>query len=129
MEKFELTSQKGLIICFASISGKGKPVILRMALDTGATKTIIPLEAAMSIGINPAKSNRTTEVTTGSGIVVCPLVFISKFSCFGITRRKFEVVCHSLPFEGPVDGLLGLNFFKDTKLILDFIKNKIEVIT
>lgn len=128
MPKFKLTKDKGLIICFAKITGKGKPVFLRMALDTGCSKTIIPTEVAISIGVNPAYSHRTTEITTGSGTVVCPIVTIPKFSCLGYTLKKFEIVCHDLPTESPVEGLLGLNFLQSAKIILDFPKNVIEVI-
>ncbi len=129
MARFELTSEKGLIICYARLTGKGEPVLLKMALDTGATTTIIPPEAALGIGINPAHSAKTIEITTGSGTVICPIVTIPKFACLGFTSKIFDVVCHALPPESPVEGLLGLNFLKKTgKVILDFKHYVIEVI-
>jgi len=128
MPKFKLTTEKGLIICHAKIQGKGKPVLLKMSLDTGATRTIIPPEVVLSIGANLSRFDKTTEVTTGSGNVICPLVTIPKFSCLGFTLKKFSVACHDLPPQSPVEGLLGLNFLKHAKLIFDFPKNMLEVI-
>ncbi|KPK96993.1 MAG: hypothetical protein AMJ95_11400 [Omnitrophica WOR_2 bacterium SM23_72] len=127
MAKIKFSYPQGLILCRAKICGKGKPVLLKMAIDTGSTKTIIPPEAALSIGINPAHSKRTTEITTGSGTVMCPVVTIPKFSCLGITCKKLDVVCHNLPPESPVEGLLGLDFFKGHLVIIDFHKGTLEV--
>ncbi len=127
MAKFKFDPKKGLIICNVKISGKGKPLFLKMALDTGATKTIIPFEAAQSVGINPIHSTRSTDITTGSGTVICPVVTIPEFTCFGLTHKKLDVVCHNLPPESPVEGLLGLNFFKDARITIDFPRNTIDV--
>ena len=126
MSKFKLTSEKGLIICYAKISGKGKPILLKMALDTGTTKTIIPPMAALGIGINPIHSQEITEIITGSGTEICPIVSIPKFSCLGFTVKKLDIACHALPNESPVEGLLGLDFLKVAKLTLDFPNKIIE---
>lgn len=127
MARFKLTSEKGLLLCRVQIWGKGEPLLLKLAIDTGATRTIIPPEAALSIGINPARSKKTTEITTGSGTVICPVVIISKFSCFGVTLKKLSVVCHNLPPESPVEGLLGLDFLRAAKIILNFAQEVIEI--
>ena len=127
MTRFNLTSEKGLLLCSAQISGKGKPVLLKLAIDTGATRTLIPFEAALSIGINPAHSQKSIEVTTGSGTVICPIVTVRKFSCLGVMLKKLPVVCHHLPPESPVEGLLGLDFLKAAKVVLDFARNIIEI--
>lgn len=127
MARFKLTSEKGLLLCFAQIYGKGKPILLKLAVDTGATKTIIPPEAVLSIGVNPARSQNTTEITTGTGTVICPVAIIPQFSCFGVTLKKLPVVCHHLPPESPVEGLLGLDFLKAAKVVLDFARNVIEI--
>jgi len=53
-------------------------------------------------------------------------VSIPKFSCLGTTLKRFSVVCHNLPPESPVEGLIGLGFLKSAKAILDFSKNTIR---
>jgi hypothetical protein len=67
------------------------------------------------------------EVTTGSGTVICATVVIPRFSCLGASVRKFTVICHDLPSRSPVEGLLGLDFLKAAKVILDFDQNIIKI--
>jgi len=37
-----------------------------------------------------------------------------------------RIICHTLPPTARVDGLLGLDFFRNTRLNIDFISGKIE---
>ena len=127
MPNFKIFLKHGVIICWAKVIGKGKPILLRLALDTGATITTIPPEAAFSIGLNPASGHKTIEVTMGSAVVLCPVVTIPKFSCLGHEVKGLDVICHSLPSESNVDGLIGLNFLKNFKVTLNFPKNIIEI--
>jgi len=39
-----------------------------MALDTGAVLTVIPIETALAIGYDPAKTKERIELVTASGI-------------------------------------------------------------
>lgn len=98
---------------------------LKLALDTGATYTMIPVEAAIAVGCNPLKPHRKIEITTGSGVEYVSTVLVPKFKAFGVELKKMEVVCHNLPTPSPVEGLLGLNFLTRAKLIIDFSKNSI----
>ncbi len=98
-----------------------------MAVDTGATYTMIPIEAAIAIGCYPLSSQRKIEITTGSSIEYVPLIFVPKFRVFGIEIKNMEVVCHNLPPQSPVEGLLGLNFLKEAKVVIDFSQNIISV--
>ena len=99
-----------------------------MALDTGATYTMAPIEAAIAIGCNPLRSQRRIEITTGSSIEYVPIVIIPKFRAFGIEIRNMEVICHNLTPQSTVEGLLGLNFLKESKAIIDFSKNVIATL-
>ncbi len=96
-----------------------------MAVDTDATYTMIPIEAAVAIGRDPSCSRRRIEITMGSGIEYVSLITVPKFRAFGIEIKNMEVICHNLPTPSPVEGLLGLNFLKKAKLIIDFSQNTI----
>ena len=98
-----------------------------MALDTGATYTMVPNKAVLSIDINPSKTHRTIEVTTGSGVIIAPIVIIPKFRAFEFEIKNLEVICHNLPPESAVEGLLGLNFLKHFNVFLKFPKNILEI--
>ena len=44
MPIFKFDPQKSVIFCHAEIAGKGIELSLKMAVDTGATYTMIPVE-------------------------------------------------------------------------------------
>ncbi|OGC08228.1 hypothetical protein A2230_05315 [candidate division WOR-1 bacterium RIFOXYA2_FULL_36_21] len=98
-----------------------------MAVDTGATCTMIPIEVAVAVGVDPLRSKRRVEITTGSGIEYVPIITIPKFRAFGIEIKDMEIICHNLPSQSPVEGLLGLDFLKKAKAIIDFSKSIIYV--
>jgi aspartyl protease family protein len=127
MPEFKLDPEQSIIICHAEIVGPRAELSLKMVLDTGATYTMIPIEAALSVGCNPLRSRRKIEITTGSGIEYVPLITVSKFKALGVEIKNMEVVCHNLPTQSPVEGLLGLNFLKKSKAIIDFSKNAIRL--
>ena len=89
---------------------------------------MISIESALAIGIDPSKSIRHIEITTANGIVFVPVIKIPDFKCFGAELTNMEAVCHNLPPESCVEGLLGLNFLKPAKVIIDFSRNIIDVI-
>ncbi|MBI3008732.1 MAG: retroviral-like aspartic protease family protein [Candidatus Omnitrophica bacterium] len=128
MGKFKFDITEGVILCKAKITNKRQSLFLKLAVDTGASFTMISIENALAIGIDPSKSMRHIEITTANGIVFAPIIRIPSFKCFGIELKNIEVICHNLPPESPVEGLLGLNFLKGAKAILDFSQNIIEVV-
>jgi aspartyl protease family protein len=89
-----------------------RAVVLRMLVDTGATYTMIPRKAALAIGLNPTAAIRRIPVITASVVEYVPLLRVPVWRCLGIELRGFEVLCHDLPPESAVDGLLGLNFLR-----------------
>ncbi len=127
MKKFKLDTTEGIILCKAKLTHKKQSIFIKLAVDTGASFVMISAESA--IGIDPSKSMRHIEITTANGVVFVPVVKIPSFKCFGIELKNIEAVCHNLPPESCVEGLLGLNFLKRAKVILDFSKNIIEVTT
>jgi aspartyl protease family protein len=83
---------------------------LKLAVDTGATYTMLPPDLLFDIGYDPATAAKRLELSTASGLAVAPLLRIRTLKCLGLTVKDVEVVAHHLPPESPVEGLLGLNF-------------------
>ncbi len=81
-----------------------------MILDTGATATIIPPQIAIGIGCDPSKSERRVPIITASGLEYLPVIVIPEIACLGKHLLNFEVVCHTLPPQSTMEGLLGLDF-------------------
>ena len=126
MSAFKFDPKTNLVVCSAWLHSGKLSLSLRMALDTGATFCIIPVEVAVAVGCDPSCSKRKMEITTGSGIKFVPLITIPRFEAFGVIVKNLEVVCHDLPTPSPVEGLLGLNFLKKARVIIDFSRNIIS---
>lgn len=111
--------QHGLIIVPTRLSGPLDDVIIRLALDTGATGSMINWDVAILLGYDPASSGERIRVTTGSGVEYTPRVTIQRIEALGRTCQDFPILCHTLPPSATVDGLLGLDFFRGTILTID----------
>jgi predicted aspartyl protease len=118
---------KGLIIIPTEVEGPSKNVVLRLALDTGATGTLINAALLVSIGYDPALSPERVQITTGSGVEYVPRVLTQKVSALGQDRTGFPVLCHTLPPTSRIDGLLGLDFFRGQVLTIDFQQGEIRL--
>jgi len=125
MNRFEIDTTYGILLCKTRVSNKKQCIFLKLAIDTGASITMVSIESVLAIGIDPTKSKRHIEITTASGTILVPVVKIPSFACLGVEVKNMDVVCHNLPPESTVEGLLGLNFLKNAKAIIDFSNNTI----
>jgi hypothetical protein len=101
--------------------------VLRLALDTGATGTLINVGVLVSIGYDPSLAPDRQQVTTGSGVEFVPRISLSNVKALGEERNQFSVLCHTLPPSAGVDGLSGLDFFRGQVLTIDFRSGQISV--
>jgi predicted aspartyl protease len=113
-------ASQGLIIVGAQVTGPTSSAFLTLALDTGATRTVINTALLITLGCDPALSTDRIEVTTGSGVELATLVRVQSVAALGVSRNDFPVLAHTLPPTAKVDGLLGLDFLRETVLIIDF---------
>jgi clan AA aspartic protease (TIGR02281 family) len=127
MRRFEFDTTQGLILCKAKLTNRRRSNFIKLVVDTGASISMISVETALVIGIDPSKSTHRIEITTAGGIILAPIIKIPSFKCFGIEIKNMEVLCHNLPSQSPVEGLLGLNFLKKSKVIINFSDNIINI--
>lgn len=59
------------------------------------------------------------EDYTGSGVEFTPRVVVKKVEILGRSLKNFPILCHTLPPSATVDGLLGLDFFRGLRLVVD----------
>ena len=111
---------RGLIVIPTRLFGQQSDSIVRLALDTGATHSMINWDIAVFLGYDPASSDQRIQVTTGSGVEYAPRILIKQMEALGRIKNDFPVLCHTLPPSATVDGLLGLDFFRGACMSIDF---------
>ena len=67
------------------------------------------------------------RVVTGSGIEYAPVIRVAKLSAIGESVEGLRVLCHDLPDEARVDGLLGLSFFRRFDTQISFSHGVLEL--
>lgn len=117
---FSFDAQAGLVIVRAEALGPSGSIVLRLALDTGATSTMISVGPLAAIGYDPSLVADRVQVTTGSGVEFVPRLAVSRLTALGQFRRNFPILSHTLPPSAGIDGLLGLDFLRGQKLNIDF---------
>jgi hypothetical protein len=100
----------GLIIMHAAVDGPSGSAVLRLALHTGATGTLINVGMLVALGYDSALIPERIQVTTGSGVEFVPRVALDKIVALGQERTNFPVLGHTLPLSAGIDGVLGLDF-------------------
>jgi predicted aspartyl protease len=65
---FAFDPHRGLVLVQAELLGRSGTGILSLALDTGATGTMVNQSRLMQLGYDPAAAPNRLQVTTGSGV-------------------------------------------------------------
>jgi predicted aspartyl protease len=125
--RFTFNPTGGLLIVSARIDGPSGHTYAQLALDTGATGTLIRTATLVSIGYDPAVVPDRVAVTTGSGVEYVPRLPVDRIEALGQSRTNFAVLAHTLPPSAMVDGLLGLDFLRGCQLTLDFRSGEIAL--
>jgi hypothetical protein len=76
-------AKHGLAIVFAELFGPTGSAVLRLALDTGATATMINVGHLVAVGCDPSLVADRVQVTTGSGIEFVPRIKVHRFRTLG----------------------------------------------
>lgn len=117
-----------VVILRVRVEGRGKRyAYLRMVLDTGASMTVIPWDAAEALGYDPARSRQRIQFMTGSGMEAAPTFSVDAMEALGVRLSQVPVLCHDLPQRSLVDGLLGLSFLKHCRMSVDFKRGTLSL--
>jgi hypothetical protein len=119
------TTQR-LIIVPAEVFGPLGSRSVRLALDTAATETVISRRVLAILGYTLA-SSRSVPVIMGSGVTSVPLITLDGLEALDQTQSGITVQAHTLPVSLPVDGLLGLDFIRGQRLVIDYRTSEITL--
>ncbi len=125
--KFSFEPEYGLVYVRVKIVCGTKELILNLALDTGASATMISAKRLAEIGYDLDKPEEEIYITTGNGLIFVPKFTIEKITSLGETKENFIVIAHDLPPTASVDGVLGLDFLRGNVLKIDFVQGFIEL--
>jgi predicted aspartyl protease len=118
----------GLLVVQAEVFGPSGSIVLRLALDTGATGTMMNVAPLTAIGYDPSLAPDRVQVTTGSGVEFAPRIVVAQMRVMGQERSEFPVLVHTLPPSASVDGLLCLDFLRGQDLRIDFRRGNISLV-
>jgi len=128
LHSMSFNTKAPVIMLTILLEGKGNSKQkIRMALDTGATYTMVPWKTAEILGLEPELSKERIEIITASGVEKTPLVTLKSIVVLGKRIEGVEAVVHDLPPKSYVDGLLGVKSLVELKLKIDFSEGILEV--
>ena len=113
---FRFDPHRRLIPVEVKIHGPRGEERVVLALDTGASRTLISPAPLAYIGCEVTPDAERISVTTGSQRVVT----LPRLVALGYAVPNLTVLAHQLPPRSAVQGLLGLDFFAGCRLELDF---------
>jgi len=98
-----------------------------VALDTGATITIIPSQVLIALGYDLLNPKQRVQLLTASGTAFAKRINVRRLTAIGETIEDIDVLCHDLPGNSPIKGLLGLNFRRHFDVNISFSTGTIEL--
>ncbi len=103
---------------------------VHLAVDTGASHTVIDLSTLITLGYFPEDAVGTATFETGKGNVESYIFRIDGIFALGELKRNFEVSAYDFLANGVLsefEGVLGLDFFEGMKMCIDFRQSEIVV--
>ncbi len=73
-----------------------------------------------SLGYDVNEAPGDVLIMTASGTGRAARVVLTRIAAMNQKREQFPILSYTLPESTTVDGVLGLDFFKGTRLTLDF---------
>jgi predicted aspartyl protease len=101
----------------------------KMMLDTGASHTTFDINALIMSGYKVGNFEKGM-VETANGIIEVEIFKVESLMAFGHSMRNMKVQVYDFLAHGILsdyDGVLGLDFFKNTKFCIDMKDQTIEV--
>ena len=120
-------ARRGLVRLMARVWGPRGPGFVKMALDTGATHTVLNVARLRQVGFEP-DHEPAASVTTGGGVIAARWVVLPRFAVLGQERAGFRVLTHEMPTTAQVDGVVGLDFLRGQRLTVDFRAGTIDLV-
>ena len=123
---FRLLGDDSLVVVDGLVDGRD----VRLAIDTGASHTVVDLTALLIAGYSLSDIKGATQFETAQGIMDAHVFQLKKFEVLGMQLTNFDISSYDFLAYGLVtefDGMLGLDFFKGKKVCFDFGKSLVSI--
>jgi len=127
MRRYSLGFVRGLPLVRAAVRHGEDVRIVKLIVDTGAAMTMLSWEILEGLGYDPAGTKERVRLVTVSGFERVPRISVESSHCLGKELRGFPVICHDLPFNRYVDGLLGMDFLRRFDIAIRPRRGVIEI--
>ena len=127
MKKETFNIEDKAVIVKIYVDADGITNELDFIVDTGTQETLIGERAIRAMGYVPANSIADVPIKSVGGNAMAYRYVVDSIEALGIRRSKFEVISYPMPKGAGADGLLGLDFFEDTVLTIDFKRAEIRI--
>ena len=124
--RFRLEGEDSLILVNSELDSD----TLTLALDTGATNTIVDLNLLLIAGYELQQSRRVIELETAKGPIEAHVFRVSSLMALGVTKSDFDVCAYdflSNRIFAEIDGVLGLDFLREHILTINFKASEIII--
>lgn len=131
--KFNLPNEDDLIVVttYIKLHNKTRYYPLSLVLDTGASHTVIDLNMLLIAGYDRSlRLNRNVKVQTANKIIEADKFTLDELKVMERSIKDFEITTYDFLAQDDVlsyDGVLGLDFFKNTELNIDFKKFELTI--
>jgi aspartyl protease len=119
--------RRGLIRVDAELSGPERIVVARMLLDTGSFLTMLRPGLLARAGYELASAQSSVPIVGVTGSATAPLWVVHGLTALDTDRMNLGVLGYSFPAAFPFDGLLGANFLRGTRLLIDYHRGIVEL--
>jgi len=118
---------EGKLLVRVKLKGKRFNAFEDALIDTGAAFTVIPPAIAEFLELEPNREMPKAVLVTASGLIEVPVKTLDRIEVDGVTVDDLSVVVHKIPDPAPIKVLLGMNFIKSVKLVVDGKKNQLKI--
>lgn len=120
-------ASRGLVIITAQIYGPDGDTVARLALDTGSLGTLISPAILVTVGYDTSQATEHVRIVTASSTERVPRLVLHQITALGQTQANVTTPCHALPAATQVDGVLGLDFIRRQRLVVDFRMGRVTL--
>ena len=127
MKKYVLKKSGALYYTKAAVQGATGIFNVDLLIDTGATYTLLPVESLEMYGYDIATSKEKVRLIAASGYILAPKIKVQWIHALGCKFDAFPVVAYTLPPEMYFKGILGMDFLKKAKAVINTFQGEIKI--